>query len=57
MSWTVVKFGKHAGKTIPQILFTDPDWFFWFMKQGTFRSRYLQEEADVLYDLATMPIR
>lgn len=29
MIWTVVKFGKHAGKTLPQIILSDPKWFFW----------------------------
>ena len=31
MAWTVVNFGKYAGKrkTLPQIIFEDPDWFFW----------------------------
>jgi hypothetical protein len=29
MAWTIVNFGKHAGKTLPQILLLNPDWFFW----------------------------
>lgn len=29
MPWTMLNFGKHKGKTLPQVLFTDPDWFFW----------------------------
>src|SRR6185503_8817104 len=29
MAWTELHFGKHIGKTLPQILFSDPDWFFW----------------------------
>jgi hypothetical protein len=29
MAWSVVKFGKYAGMTLPQILLLDPDWFFW----------------------------
>ena len=29
-TWTVIDFGKFEGKgmTLPQIVFTDPDWFF-----------------------------
>jgi hypothetical protein len=26
--WSVVNFGKHHGKTLPQIVLQDPDWFF-----------------------------
>jgi hypothetical protein len=31
MMWTIVSFGKYAGKTLPQILLLDPDWFFWML--------------------------
>jgi hypothetical protein len=27
--WTKLHFGKHAGKTLPQTILTDPNWFFW----------------------------
>jgi hypothetical protein len=29
MTWTTVNFGKHRGKTLPQIILSDPNWFFW----------------------------
>lgn len=29
MPWTSVTFDKHRGKTLPQVVFRDPDWFFW----------------------------
>jgi hypothetical protein len=29
MRWSVVPFGKHKGKTFPEIILRDPDWFFW----------------------------
>jgi len=32
MIWTTANFGKHAGKTLPQIVFSDPNWFFWAAK-------------------------
>lgn len=32
--WTQVSFGKHEGATLPQIIFKDPDWFFWAMEKG-----------------------
>lgn len=31
MSWSVVRFGKHAGKTLPEIIVLDLDWFFWVL--------------------------
>src|SRR4051812_36367035 len=37
MEWSVVDFGRYAGKTLPQIVFTDPDWFFWAVVEGKFR--------------------
>jgi hypothetical protein len=29
MSWIVVPFGKYRGKTLPEIIVRDLDWFFW----------------------------
>jgi hypothetical protein len=29
MCWTVVPFGKYQGKTLPEIIVRDLDWFFW----------------------------
>ena len=45
MTWTVLSFGKHMGKTLPQILLSNPDWFFWMLPKfyGT-----LAEEAQAL---------
>lgn len=37
MAWSTVNFGKHSGKTLPQIVFTDPDWFFWAVEDGIFK--------------------
>jgi hypothetical protein len=27
--WLQLRFGKHEGKTLPQIVLSDPDYFFW----------------------------
>ena len=37
--WNVVDFGKWKGKgkTLPQILVADPDWFFWALDNGAFK--------------------
>jgi hypothetical protein len=37
MAWSTVTFGKHKGKTLPQIVFTDPDWFFWAIEENVFK--------------------
>jgi hypothetical protein len=29
MHWSVVPFGKYQGKSFPEIIIRDPDWFFW----------------------------
>jgi hypothetical protein len=42
-------FGKHKGKTLPQVLFADPDWFFWACEEGVFQNRgSLAKEAEEL---------
>src|SRR3990172_1041724 len=52
MIWTELPFGKHLGKTLPPVLFTAPDWFFWAHAKGIFRGR-LAVEADELFWRAT----
>ncbi len=51
MPWTVVNFGKFKGKdkTLPQILFTDPDWFFYLIEQDAFvnKGALAAEAADL----------
>jgi len=36
VSWTPLWFGKHKGKTLPQTLFSDPNWFFWAIEEKVF---------------------
>ena len=44
--WTVVPFGKHNGKTLPQIVLVEPDWFFWAIEEQVFKwSAQLTSEA------------
>jgi hypothetical protein len=45
MSWTVVRFGKYRGKTLPEIIMKDPDWFFWMLPKFY---RKLAKEAEDL---------
>jgi hypothetical protein len=37
--WLIINFGKHEGKSLPQILLCDPDWFFWAVENGVFKKR------------------
>jgi hypothetical protein len=34
--WSKLEFGKHDGKTLPQVVLSDPDWFFWAIDNGVF---------------------
>jgi len=36
MRWSTLKSGKYEGKTLPQVLFKDPDYFFWAIEEGVF---------------------
>jgi hypothetical protein len=29
MDWSAVPFGKYRGRTLPEIIVRDPDWFYW----------------------------
>jgi hypothetical protein len=55
MSWTPLPFGRHKGSTLPKLLFSDPDYFFWAYEAEAF-SKYglrLKDEADRIYLKAT----
>ena len=47
MRWVTLDFGKHAGKTLPQIILSDADWFFWALNKGVFKGRLASEAAKV----------
>lgn len=46
--WSELTFGKHAGKSLPQIVLSDPDWFFWAIDKGVLSKRggQLAREAE-----------
>jgi hypothetical protein len=49
MSWTAVRNGKYEGKTLPQIIFLDPDHFFWAVEIDIFKNnKTLASEAKKL---------
>ncbi|MGH6671793.1 MAG: hypothetical protein ACRECV_07440 [Xanthobacteraceae bacterium] len=45
MSWSTVPFGKYNGKTLPEIIVGDLDWFYWAL---TRLYGWLGEEAQFL---------
>ncbi|HEV2392687.1 MAG TPA: hypothetical protein VG146_10030 [Verrucomicrobiae bacterium] len=54
MAWLELTFGKHKGKTLPQIIFSDPDYFFWAMEEGVFHHKGgLERQAQEIYRKAT----
>lgn len=53
MTWSTVNFGKYKGKTLPQIFFCDPDWFFWAVENDIFKDKMaLKSEAEDLLQKA-----
>jgi hypothetical protein len=47
--WSILTFGKHKGKSLPQILLSDPDWFFWAAERDVFRGRFAEEASLLEY--------
>ena len=52
-TWSTLKFGKHEGKTLPQIILHDPDWFYWAHGNSIFKSPNLAEQASEIADKAS----
>ena len=46
LTWTALKFGKYEGKTLPQVVLIDPDYFFWGFEIGIFRPPQQDAEAE-----------
>jgi hypothetical protein len=43
-------FGKHAGRTFPEVVIKDPDWFFASREQGHFKGKEaIEAEADEVH--------
>jgi hypothetical protein len=51
MPWSPLNFGKYKGKTLPQIVLLDPDWFFWAWETEIFKDKevYLTEATDIFW--------
>jgi hypothetical protein len=53
MAWNTVRIGKHKGSTLPQVVWRDPDYFFWAIEDSMFRSGSLRVQAADIYQRAT----
>lgn len=53
LDWAELTFGKQAGKTLPMVLFADPDWFFWAVEACIFANSPLLSESRAIYQRAT----
>ncbi len=50
MTWTPIKFGKHIGYTLLQIMLSDPDYFYCAIKNREFeRKEIIENEAKKLF--------
>jgi len=45
MSWSVLSFGKYKGKSLPEIILIDLDWFYWMAPK--FYGRLAEEAQDL----------
>jgi hypothetical protein len=57
MRWTTLNFGKHAGKTLPEIILSDADWFFWALKKDVFKGRLTIEAEELVQRARAIKIR
>lgn len=47
MNWTTIGFGKHKGKTLPEVILHDPDWFFWAYEKNAFKGTLAREIQEI----------
>jgi uncharacterized protein (DUF3820 family) len=50
--WTALNFGKYSGRSLPEIIVFDADWFFWAVENSVFQGR-LSREAKRLMQMVT----
>jgi hypothetical protein len=56
MRWTTLNFGTHKGKSLPQIIIADPDWFFWAVARGAFTGTLVAEAEDLVQKATAIKI-
>ncbi len=50
MEFTRLGFGKYKDKTLPQIVFSDLDYFIWAIKEDVFKIWSQKKEANYIYN-------
>jgi hypothetical protein len=48
MTWVTLNFGKHAGKTLPEIILPDADWVFWAVNKGVLKGRLANQAEELV---------
>jgi len=46
-SWSRLRTTKYNGKTLPQVVFDDPDYFFWAFENYVFKGKLLIQAEEI----------
>ena len=57
MEWSNLSFGIYEGKTLPEVIFTDPVWFFYALESNVFVSARSTESLSREKDIMNIMIR
>jgi len=57
MEWSNLSFGIYEGKTLPEVIFTDPVWFFYALESNVFVSAQSTESLSREKDIMNIMIR
>ena len=52
MSWQKLKFGRHKGSTLPEVLFRNPGWFFYIISRKKYKDYKSRVEFDRILERA-----
>ena len=55
--WTELWFGKYKGKTLPQIVLVDPDYFFWAIERNLFKGPLKREAREIARKATRIKVR
>lgn len=49
LTWSPLPFGRYEGKTLPQVVLRDADWFFWALGTRAFGNNLANQSKDIAY--------
>lgn len=55
-TWSPLRFGKHEGKTLPQIILSDPSWFYWAFGNSIFRDTLDEQASEIAASASVIKI-